>query len=287
MDLNVNFIIFGILSTVVVLSNAAHLHESADTRTYRKAAHLRQDGVGFRQASGFGSAGFETRTFTGKNSTHTSGEVLGSIPREGAVQNNITAQATRQAETPEIDQVLASAFDSQRFAETLAKWRDVLRSVDHSTPVMFFVSSAESACLVPNLVSSYMYDKNSSVRFFSLSLDAESNEVCEKDVTAAAAANRLSLTCVDLSPLLSEINPTHNNTLPPEKVWAFGSIRYKAAVVLKPLALAEAVEARGPDATFTVMVDADVVFKSSIIEWLQTHHNTSKPIVTATWLGRS
>ena len=125
------------------------------------------------------------------------------------------------------------------------------------------------------------------MRFFSLSLDAESNEVCEKDVTAAAAANRLSLTCVDLSPLLSEINPTHNNTLPLEKVWAFGSIRYKAAVVLKPLALAEAVEARGPDATFTVMVDADVVFKSSIIEWLQTHHNTSKPIVTATWLGRS
>ena len=143
MDLNVNFIIFGILSTAVVLSNAAHLHESADTRTYRKAAHLRQDGVGFRQASGFGSAGFETRTFTGKNSTHTSGEVLGSIPREGAVQNNITAQATRQAETPEIDQVLASIFDSQRFAETFAKWRDVLRSVDHSIPVVFFVSSAE------------------------------------------------------------------------------------------------------------------------------------------------
>ena len=136
-------------------------------------------------------------------------------------------------------------------------------------------------------MSSYSDDKNSSVRFFSLSLDAESNEVCEKDVTVAAAANRLSLTCVDLSPLLSEINPTHNNTLPLEKVWAFGSIRYKAAVVLKPLALAEAVEARGPDATFTVMVDADVVFKGSIIEWLQTHHNTSKPIVTATWLGHS
>ena len=287
MDLNVNFIIFGILSTAVVLSNAAHLHESADTRTYRKGAHLRQDGVGFRQASGFGSAGFETRTFTGKNSTHTFGEVPGSIPREGAVQNNITAQATRQAETPEIDQVLASTFDSQRFAETFAKWRDVLRSVDHSIPVVFFVSSAESACLVPNLVSSYSDDKNSSVRFFSLSLDAESNEVCEKDVTAAAAANRLSLTCVDLSPLLSEINPTHENRLPIEKVWAFGSKRYKAAVVLKPFALAEAVEARGPDATFTVLVDADVVFKGSIIEWLQTHHNTSKPIVTATWLGRS
>ena len=101
------------------------------------------------------------------------------------------------------------------------------------------------------------------MRFFSLSLDAESNEVCEKDVTAAAAANRLSLTCVDLSPLLSEINLTliPKNRLPLEKVWAFGSIPYKAAVVLKPLALAEAVEARGPDATFTVLVDADVVFK--------------------------
>ena len=136
-------------------------------------------------------------------------------------------------------------------------------------------------------MSSYSDDKNSSARFFSLSLDAESNEVCEKDVTVAAAANRLSLTCVDLSPLLSETNSTHENRLPIEKVWAFGSKRYKAAVVLKPFALAEAVEARGPDATFTVLVDADVVFKGSIIEWLQTHHNTSKPIVTATWLGRS
>ena len=48
---------------------------------------------------------------------------------------------------------------------------------------------------------------------------------------------------------------------------------------------AEAVAARGEHASYTVIMDSDVVLKRSFEEWVRRNGDPTKPVLTATWLA--